>query len=122
MMWLRCSSAAVFVWQIFLLCDLQAWDVQRVDRRQCHYNQQQRRSNVCVCVSLQPAAALVKRVCVCVCVCVSLQPAAAQVKCVCVCHYNQQLRRSNVCVCVCVCVSLHPLAVQVKRVCVCACE
>ncbi|KAF4112701.1 uncharacterized protein LOC131541144 [Onychostoma macrolepis] len=28
---------------IFLLCDLEAWDVQRVDRRACHYIQQQRR-------------------------------------------------------------------------------
>ncbi|XP_059405245.1 zona pellucida sperm-binding protein 3-like [Carassius carassius] len=28
---------------IFLLCDLEAWDVQRMDRRACHYIQQQRR-------------------------------------------------------------------------------
>ncbi|XP_043093307.1 uncharacterized protein LOC122343062 [Puntigrus tetrazona] len=29
--------------KIFLLCDLEAWDVQRIDRRECHYIKQQRR-------------------------------------------------------------------------------
>lgn len=38
-------SWSVFVWQIFLHCDLEAWDVQCVDRKACHYMQQQHRSN-----------------------------------------------------------------------------